>query len=261
MDERRLGGVARLYGESGALALARAHVVVVGLGGVGSWAVEALVRTGVGRLTLIDGDEVALSNTNRQLPALDGGYGRPKAEVLRERVLLINPECEVEVKTEFVTKENAAQLLPVDADWVLDCIDDLRGKTALVGEACRLGLKVAVSGGAGGKRDPGRIVVSDLALAKGDPLAGKLRSALRRDYGFPAGSASGRSKKFGILAVTSDEPVRQPDHENVAATGAAPGARIGFGSGVVVTASAGLRLASIAIEGILAASVEQIPAS
>ena len=105
-DPRRFGGVGRLFGEEGARRLAGAHVAVVGLGGVGSWVVEALVRTSVGRITLIDGDDVALSNTNRQLPAFEGAYGRAKAEVLRERCLLINPDCRIEVKTVFVTPEN-----------------------------------------------------------------------------------------------------------------------------------------------------------
>ncbi len=251
-DPCRLGGVARVYGEAGARRLAAAHVIVVGLGGVGSWAAEAIVRSGVGRLTLIDGDDVALSNTNRQLPALDGNYGRPKAEVLRERFQLINPECRIEIVKQFITEENALDLLPRDADWVLDCIDDLRGKTALVAAAVKLHLPIVVSGGAGGKRDPGRIVVEDLARVKGDPLAARLRTQLRKRFGFPAGNAAaGRpAKKFGILAVVSDEPVRQPDEANVQAAGAEPGVRIGFGAAMVVTATAGLRAASVALNAI-----------
>lgn len=255
MDPRRMGGVARLYGENEAERLARLHVVVVGLGGVGSWCAEALVRTGIGRLTLVDGDTVALSNTNRQLPALDGNYEKPKAEVLAERFRHINPECVVETRIAFVSEENAAEILPEDADWVIDCIDDLAGKTALVGTAAKAGLRVVSSGGAGGKRDPGRIRVDDLARAKGDPLVAKLRTNLRRQSGFPAGSASGKSKPFGIPCVYSDEPLRQPAAESVAAIGAAPGTRIGFGSGVVVTGSVGLRLASLVVN----ATVEATP--
>ena len=144
-DPRRLGGVARLYGEKGAERLARSHVVVVGTGGVGSWAAEALARTGVGRLTLIDGDKSALSNTNRQLHAMDGNYGQYKVELLKARFALINPELEVSAITAFVTAENAERLLPKDADWVVDCIDDLKGKTVLVATAKRLGCKVVVS--------------------------------------------------------------------------------------------------------------------
>ena len=250
LTPRRLGGVARLYTESGFEKLARSHVVVVGLGGVGSWAAEALVRTAVGKITLIDGDRSELSNTNRQLHALDGNYGKSKARALAERFCLINPELVVDVVVEFATAENVERLLPDDADWVLDCIDDLKGKTALVAAAVKKGLRIAVSGGAGGKRDPSRVVVEDLARVKGDPLAAKLRTNLRREHGFPKGSSDGRAKKFGIPAVVSDEPLRQPDADNLAAVGAPEGARIGFGSGVVVTGTVGLTMASIAINEI-----------
>lgn len=249
-DPRRLGGVARLYGEDGAARLAAAHIVVAGAGGVGSWAMEALARSGVGRLTLIDGDVSALSNTNRQLHAMDGNYGRGKVELMRERIALINPDCRVELREVFITPENVDELLPPDADYVLDCIDDLRGKTALVAAACRRGLRVVSSGGAGGKRHPERLVVEDLARVKGDPLLAKLRTNLRKHHGFPAGSASGRSPKFGIAVVASDEPVRQPSAANNAASGQPEGARIGFGSGVVVTGAAGLMLASLVINAV-----------
>ena len=257
MDPRRLGGVARLYGETGAQRLAAAHVVVVGLGGVGSWAAEALARTGVGRLTLIDGDRSAISNTNRQLHALDGQYGSYKAELLKSRFALINPEISVAVVTDFVTPDNVSSLLPLDAAWVLDCIDDLKGKTALVGVAKRLGFNVAVSGGAGGRRLPEALTIDDLARIKGDPLVAKLRANLRREYGFPSGSPDGKGKKFGIPTVASNEPVRQPDAENIRAAGADVGAKIGFGSGVVVTGVAGLLLASIAINDIVDNGIER----
>lgn len=249
-DPRRLGGVARLYGEDGAARLARAHVVVAGAGGVGSWAMEALARSGIGRLTLIDGDVSALSNTNRQLHAMDGNYGRGKVALMRERIGLINPDCRVELIESFITPENADEILPADADFVMDCIDDLRGKTALVAAARRKGLKVVTSGGAGGKRHPERLVVEDLARVKGDPLLAKLRTNLRKFHGFPAGNASGRSVKFGIPVVASDEPVRQPSAANNQAAGQPEGARIGFGSGVVVTGTAGLMLASLVINAI-----------
>lgn len=252
-DPRRFGGVGRLFGEEGAQRLAGAHVAVVGLGGVGSWAVEALVRTSVGRITLIDGDEVALSNTNRQLPAFDGSYGRAKAEVLRERCLLINPDCRVEVKAVFVTPENAADVIPLDCDWLIDCIDDLKGKAALHAVARRMGVMTVCAGGAGARVDASRIETTDLARVKGDPLLGKLRTILRKDYGFPAGSANGRSVLFGIPAVYSTEPLRQPGADSLEAIGALPGSRIGFGSFVSVTGSAGLRLAGIVINDIAGA--------
>ncbi len=250
-DPRRFGGVSRLFGEEGAKRLASAHVVVVGLGGVGSWAVEALVRTFVGRITLIDGDDVALSNTNRQLPAFEGAYGRAKAEVLKERCLLINPECRVEVRNVFVTSENAADVIPTDCDWLIDCIDDLKGKAALHAAARRMGVRTVCAGGAGARIDASSIEVADLARVKGDPLLGKLRTILRKEYGFPAGAADGRSKLFGIPAVYSTEPLRQPGADSLEAIGADPGSRIGFGSFVVVTGSTGLRLAGIVISNIV----------
>ncbi len=250
-DPRRFGGVGRLFGEEGARRLASAHVVVVGLGGVGSWAVEALVRTFVGRITLIDGDDVALSNTNRQLPAFEGAYGRAKAEVLKERCLLINPECRVDVRKAFVTPENAADVIPTDCDWLIDCIDDLKGKAALHAAARRMGVRTVCAGGAGARTDASYIEVADLARVKGDPLLGKLRTILRKEYGFPAGAADGRSKLFGIPAVYSTEPLRQPGADSLEAIGADPGTRIGFGSCVAVTGSAGLRLAGIVINEIV----------
>lgn len=249
MDPRRMGGVARLFGEEGARRLADAHVTVVGLGGVGSWAVEALVRSGVGRLTLIDGDTVDASNTNRQLPALDPEYGRPKAEVLAQRCRRINPDCEVTAVVSFVTPENAATLVPV-SDRVLDCIDDLRAKAALCAAMHERGQAMVVAGGAGGKVDPSFVTTDDLARAKGDALTAKLRTILRKEYGFPKGSADGRSVRFGIPCVYSPEPLRQPDAENIQAIGAAPSARIGFGSSVAVTATVGLRAASLVVNAI-----------
>ena len=206
-----------------------------------------------GRITLIDGDDVALSNTNRQLPAFEGAYGRAKAEVLRERCLLINPDCRIEVKTVFVTPENAAQVIPSDCDWLVDCIDDLKGKAALHAAARGMGVRTVCAGGAGARIDPSRIEVSDLARVKGDPLLGKLRTCLRKEYGFPAGSADGRSTLFGIPAVYSTEPLRQPGADSLEAIGAEPGSRIGFGSFVSVTGSAGLRLAGIATNDIAVA--------
>lgn len=253
-DERRFGGIGRLYGEDAAARIRAAHVVVVGLGGVGSWCVEALTRTGVGHLTFIDGDTSALSNTNRQLHAMDGNYGRPKAECLRERCLLINPDCRIDIVNSFVTSDNASDILPEDADWVVDCIDDLRAKASLIAAARMKGFNIVVSGGAGAKIDPSRIIECDLAHAKGDPLIGKLRTDLRKEFGFPRGSANGKSKPFGIRVVYSDEPVRQPGQDSLKAIGAAEGDRIGFGSASVVTGSVGLRLASVVLNNLAKAS-------
>ncbi len=251
-DPRRFGGLARLYSEEGARRLSDAHVMVVGLGGVGSWAAEALVRSGIGHVTLVDGDTVALSNTNRQLPALEGNYGRYKAEVLRERALLINPDVDINIRTEFITKENVDSFIPKNVNWVLDCIDDVNAKTALVAAARRAGVNIAVSGGAAARRDPFRLRCADLARVKGDPLLAKLRTNLRKEHGFPRGKMeANRSAKFNIPAIYSDEPLHQPKAENCAAIGVSPDVRIGFGSAVMVTGSVGLRLAAIAVNDIL----------
>lgn len=253
-DPRRLGGVARLYGECGAEKLQSSHVMVVGLGGVGSWVVEALARTGVGRLTLVDGDDVALSNTNRQLHALEGSYGKSKASVMRERVLQINPDAEVEIVGEFVSEENAENVLSCRPDWIVDCIDSINAKAALIAAAKRQGIAVAVSGGAGGKLRPECIETADLSRSQGDPLLAKTRTILRKKYGFPKGELkAGSSRKFGIPAVFSTEPLRQPTLENKDAIGAAHAEMIGFGSGVVVTASVGLRLAALVVNSIVEA--------
>ncbi len=251
-DPRRFGGLARLYSEAGLTQLKNARVMVVGLGGVGSWAAEALARSGVGHLTLVDGDTVAMSNTNRQLHALEGNYGRYKAEALRDRLMLINPDLDLKIRTDFITKDNIETFFSEPLDWVLDCIDDLHGKTILVAKAHQKGVKIAVSGGASARRDPFRLRCADLARVKGDPLLSKLRTFLRKQHGFPRGNATlGRSSKFGIPAIYSDEPLYQPTAENCLAIGAEPDARIGFGSAVMVTGSVGLRLAAIVVNDIL----------
>lgn len=255
-DPRRFGGLARLFGEEGLTRLTKAKVCVVGLGGVGSWAVEALARSGVGALHLVDGDTVAQSNTNRQLHALGEGYGKEKAEELAARVRLINPECVVTTAVAFVTPDNVEELVPESAHWVLDCIDDLNGKTALVACVKARGQNLVSSGGAGAKIDPSRIRVDDMARVKGDPLIGKLRTRLRKEHGFAQGRPDGKSSKFGILTVYSDEPVRQPTQENKDAIGAGPDERIGFGSCVTVTASAGLRLAGLVINALAGATID-----
>lgn len=252
-DKRRFGGVARVYGENCASLLSRSHVVVAGLGGVGSWAAEALVRTGVGRLTIIDGDRTELSNTNRQLHALEGNYGRLKAELMRERMLAIAPEARIDAVCTFIAPGNIESLLPAGADFLLDCVDDLSAKVLLCAFARDRGMPIAVSGGAGGRSDPGRIRVDDVARIRGDPLIEALRSRLRKSEGFPRGPARAgeKPKPFGIPAVASDEPLRRPDEANLAAAGLGPDVRIGLGASVVVTGAFGLRLADLAVRSIL----------
>ncbi len=188
-----------LIGADGLARLAASHVFVAGLGGVGSWCAEALARAGIGRLTLVDMDVVATSNINRQLPALDSTVGRLKAEVMAERIRDINPDCRLNVLTEFLTPDNIPELLPADADYVIDCIDSLNCKVALIVAARRRGLAVAASMGAGNKLDPTRARVTDIARTQVDPLARLVRKRLKR-----------QGVEDGVLCVWSDEPGRPP---------------------------------------------------
>ncbi len=188
-----------LIGEAGLARLAGSHVFLAGLGGVGSWCAEALARAGVGRLTLADMDRVAESNINRQLPALLSTVGRPKAEVMAERIRDIHPDCRLTLVTDFLTPDNIPALLPDDADYVVDCIDSLNCKVALIAAARGRGLAVASSMGAGNRLDVTRVQVSDIADTEMDPLARLVRKRLRR-----------RGIEGGVLVVWSDEPARPP---------------------------------------------------
>ncbi len=192
-----------LLGAEGVARLAGCHIFLAGLGGVGSWCAEALARAGVGRLTLVDMDTVAVSNINRQLPALHSTVGRLKAEVMALRIRDINPDCRLTVLTDFLTPDNIPALLPAQlpdkADFVIDCIDSLNCKVALIVEAHRRGLPVAASMGAGNKLDVTRVRVSDIGKTEVDPFARLVRKRLRRQ---------GVDK--GVLCVWSDEPGRPP---------------------------------------------------
>ncbi|MGR4066755.1 tRNA cyclic N6-threonylcarbamoyladenosine(37) synthase TcdA [Billgrantia sp. C5P2] len=205
----RFGGIRRLYGTRALERFRSAHVVVVGVGGVGSWAVEALARSGIGRLTLIDLDDVCVSNVNRQLPALDGTIGRPKVEVLAERCRAIQPGIEVVADTAFVTPTNLAQRIPDDADHVVDAIDSVVAKAALIHWCRRRKLPIVVAGAAGGQTDPTRIRVADLARTEHDPLLAKVRARLRRDYGF----SRNPKRRFSVECVYSDEQLIYPDSD------------------------------------------------
>ncbi len=247
---RRFGGVARLYGDAAALRFAAAHVAVIGIGGVGSWAAEAIARSGVGEITLMDLDHIAESNTNRQIHALGDHYGRSKVEAMAERIRAINPAARVHVVDDFVTEDNAAAIVERGFDVVIDCIDQVLAKAALIAQCRARRIPVVTCGAAGGRLDPTRIRTEDLARAQGDPLLAKLRYRLRRTYRFPAESSSGRVRKFGVTAVFSDEPVRRPG-----ATCAVPGEQeapqglscAGYGSSVTVTAPMGFAAAAVAL--------------
>lgn len=201
---KRFEGIQKLYGAEALTRLARAHVLVVGLGGVGSWVVEALARSGVGALTLVDGDDVCVSNVNRQLHAVEGAIGRPKAEVMAERVRTISPACRVVVRTEFFIRQQADDFFPEPYDYVVDAADGVTSKATLIGHARRRGIPVITCGAAGGKVDPAQVRVADLTEVHHDRLLMFTRKLLRKYHGF---APLGR-KKFKVPAVYSPEPVR-----------------------------------------------------
>ena len=250
---RRFGGVARIYGDAALPALSRAHVCIVGIGGVGSWSAEALARSGVGHLTLVDLDHVAESNVNRQVHALGSTLGASKVEAMRARIADISPHCRVGIVDDFVTVENVEQCVPADA-LVVDAIDAPRAKAALIACARRRGQPIVVCGGAGGRTDPLRLRRDDLSRTKGDALLASVRARLRRDYGFPRDA----TRRFRIEALYSDQ---QPGRAARAAAceedarGGAPLGCAGYGSLVTVTAAMGLAAASWAIERAVRAAV------
>lgn len=202
----RFAGVARLYAVDGLERLRAARVCVIGLGGVGSWAVEALARTGVGHLTLVDLDEVCVSNVNRQLHAVAGQFGRAKADVMRDRVLAINPEADVAVKPMFFTDATADAVLGERYDYVLDAIDSWNHKVTLIAECRRRGQPLVVCGSAGGRRDASQVQVADLARTQRDTLLQIVRKKLRQFHGFPKKGG----KRFAISAVFSPEQLVYP---------------------------------------------------
>ena len=245
---RRFGGMTRLYGAATAARLPGLHLAVIGIGGVGSWAAEALARSGVGRLTLIDLDHVAESNINRQVQALDATLGQAKVLAMRERIARINADCVVDVVEDFVTPENVATLLPA-CDGIVDAIDQVRAKAALIAHCRRAGIALVTTGGAGGRSDPTQLRVDDLSRTIQDPLASKVRATLRKEYGFPREP----KKKFGVDCVYSIEPVQRPQSAacDVDEAGLHGLSCAGYGSSVCVTAPFGFAAAARLLTRIL----------
>lgn len=202
----RFAGIDRLYGRGALAHLADCHVAVIGLGGVGSWAVEALARSGVGSLALIDADDLCLSNTNRQLPALEGQYGRNKAEAMAERCRAINPAIEVRALASFLTPSNMESLLDEGFDVVLDACDSFRSKVEAIAWCRRRKQPIVTVGSAGGRIDPTLVRVRDLSKTEHDAMLALIRRRLRGEFNFPKGP----KRYFGVPAVYSLENVRYP---------------------------------------------------
>jgi tRNA threonylcarbamoyladenosine dehydratase len=245
---RRFSGVRRLYGETGLQRLQAAHVLVIGIGGVGSWTVEALARNAVGKLTLVDLDNIAESNINRQIHALDANLGKAKVTAMRERIAQINPLCEVLEVEDFISAENISSVLAAHPAIVIDCMDDTRAKIALAAYCQQQRLPLVMVGSAGGKLDATRIRLADLAHVHGDRMLAKVRNQLRRDHGFAKASDHKKSARFGITAVYSDEPVEKPA-EACETEGGLTGLHCaGYGSSICVTASFGFVAAQHALQ-------------
>jgi tRNA A37 threonylcarbamoyladenosine dehydratase len=231
----RFAGIDRLYGRGSAETLARSRVCVVGLGGVGSWVVEALARSAVGHLTLIDGDDICLSNTSRQLHALAPQYGRGKAEVLAERVLAINPVMTAEAVAQFLTPGNLAEQLDRGFDLVVDACDSFRTKVEMIAWCRRRKLPVLVSGSAGGRTDPTLVRVRDLSRTEHDAMLALIRKKLRTEFNFPRNA----DRYFGVPAVYSLENVRYPQ-----ADGTVCGTRPALGADAALKLDCGAGLGS-----------------
>ncbi len=255
----RFGGIGRLMGRAGLARLRAAHVCVVGVGGVGSWTVEGLARSGVGALTLIDLDDVCVTNVNRQLPALDGTVGRTKVSVLAERVRLINPECRVTAVEEFFTAATAERLLAEKFSYVVDAIDKMSKKALLIGEARKRGFPVVTVGAAGGKGDATQVRAGDLGDAFADELLRQVRKKLRRDHGFEHGEQKGKMH-WGVRCVWSSEAPIYPWADGTCSVEREPGTEqnlamdcaSGFGAAVFVTGAFGLVAAQEVVRGIVA---------
>nr|WP_196138564.1 tRNA cyclic N6-threonylcarbamoyladenosine(37) synthase TcdA [Aliikangiella sp. G2MR2-5] len=207
--DERFGGTRRLYGSKAIQKLTDSHVVVVGIGGVGSWIVEALARTSIGKLTLIDLDDICVTNTNRQIHAMQGNIGKLKVEAMAERVRAINPGCDVDPVADFISEKNQAELLSMKPDFVVDAIDSVPAKVALIAYCKRNKIKIISIGGAGGQTDPLKITVGDLSRTIQDPLAAKVRSELRRKHQF----SKNPKRKFGVECVYSTEQLVYPTPE------------------------------------------------
>ncbi len=247
IPKHRFSGVERLYGSDGLKKLHNAHVCVVGIGGVGSWAAEALARSGVGRLTLIDADDICETNINRQLHALQSTIGQPKVQAMKRRIKDINPQARVDAVESFLLQSNAEGLLAERPDYVIDAIDNVKSKCVLIAHCRAQGIPITTVGAAGGKTDPTQVTMADLGRAYGDRLLAKLRVNLRRHWGFPRYEG----RKFHVNCVYSPQPVQRP-RAGEATAGLALDCATGFGTAAHMTSVFGMQAAAAAIESLVA---------
>lgn len=252
-EKSRFGGITRLYGQDATQALYNSHVCVAGIGGVGSWTAEALARSGVGHITIIDLDDICTTNTNRQIHALTETVGRAKVEVMASRIHAINPQCKVTAIEDFVTADTVTEYLTSDIDVVIDATDSIKAKAAMINHCKRHKIPIITVGGAGGQIDPTQVTRGDLAKTTQDPLAAKLRSELRRFYGF----SKNPKRRFGVECIYSTEQLRYPQPDGSVCFNKSTmegGTRLdcagGFGAVVTVTATFGMFAAASAINRI-----------
>ncbi|MCB1581704.1 MAG: tRNA threonylcarbamoyladenosine dehydratase [Xanthomonadales bacterium] len=240
----RFGGIERLFGEEALAQLGQAHVAIVGVGGVGCWAAEMLARSGVGQITLIDADELCVTNINRQIHALDSTVGQSKVQVMAKRIHDINSDCEVHIKEQFFMASTADELL-INYDYLIDAIDSVKHKVLLLAECLKRNIQVVTCGGAGGKTDPSCIQSADLAKSSGDRLLKKVRYELRKHHGLK------NKKKFKIQAVYSDQPMILPFCEVGEKQSFKLDCDSGYGTSPMVISSFGIIAADVVIKKLI----------
>ncbi len=256
--EEKFGSLARIYGEDALVRIHTGHICVIGVGGVGSWAAEALARSGVGQLTLVDADSISRSNINRQIHALESSVDKSKIEVMRRRVLDINPECSVHPIAQYIDDDNLRDIIERRHDGkaydvVIDAIDSIKDKAAIIYCCKRNNIPVVTTGGAGGLSDPTLIEIKDLTKTWNDPLAASVRARLRFKYAY----SRNLKRSFGVPCVFSSEQQRYPDkdgkpgYQKPGVAGLSLDCHSGYGSSVMVTASFGFAAASCALERML----------
>ena len=231
--EQRFGGIGRLYTPEGLAKLRQSHICVIGIGGVGSWAVEALARSGIGKITMIDMDDICVTNINRQIHALTSTVATLKTEAMKTRIAEINPECQVEIIDDFISPDNLADYLNRGYDYVIDAIDSVKTKAALIAYCKRNKISLITTGGAGGQTDPSQIQITDLSKTIQDPLASKVRSLLRKEYHF----SQNPKRKFGVDCVFSTQPLIFPKMSEGCEISATMNCANGFGAVTIVTAT------------------------